>query len=136
MKRLSSDEIIRKSELAQNLQSALQALKEVIATGNEQIDQIHESMEVALDRVNELIAESNAITEDVAIAQENFSAAQEDDWHSSEEGLAYQAWMNNWQEGVEYVELALPEPIDDLDVDPVRVLLDLPECPTMPGRAR
>ncbi|WP_306599178.1 hypothetical protein [Geothrix sp. 21YS21S-2] len=136
MKHLSPDQLLQKRELAQSLQVAFEALKAEVAIGNAQLEQIREAVDGALERVNDLIAEGNALREEVLLGQEEFSVEQPEGWHSGNPGIAYGEWMQMWEEPIEALEVALPESMDDPELNPAELLVDLPERPEMPGGAR
>jgi len=136
VKHLSTDQIRKKRELAESLQAAFQAFNTEIVNGNAQIEEIREAVDGALERVNDLIAEGNALREEVLLAQEEFSGAQPDGWHSGDLGLAYEEWMQLWEEPLDALEVSLPESMDEPEINPAEILADLPERPETPGGAR
>lgn len=136
MKHLSPDHLQQKRDLAHGLQVALQTLQDEIAAGNSLVEQIREAVEGATERVNVLIADVNALQEEIQLGQEEFSSEQPEGWHSEDAGVAYGEWMTKWEEPFQALEVVLPEIMDDPDYDLAELLADLPDQPEILGGVR
>ena len=94
-------------KLKDELNSAATVYNEVVGGAFARINEI-------LSELNDKIAECNDFREEIVEQMQEFSASRSEKWHESENGEAFQKWMDDWGEDeLESAEIAEPEMIED-----------------------
>lgn len=129
MKNLSNDQIQTRIKLIQDLSATGGELQDAIAVLNKQIRTSTEVIEGLQGRYNELVQEAQGFIESVHEAQESYAGDRSERWHESDAGQAHADWMSGWELDLEEVDVDLPEEVEELILEAVEVLRDLPEHP-------
>lgn len=105
------------------LQRAYAAFREG-SSGWEAVNRLDRDYRQLIDEVNTFIL---TIHQDL----ENYFSDRTKTWQESERGQAYQRWMGEWEVEISLDELPEPGQFDDIELNAVALLQNLPDGPSM-----
>jgi hypothetical protein len=113
--KLSKDQSSERVALAAALRAKAAALNLVIGAFNRGIEPLCQAVAEAQAEYNATLDVARALAAGVAeTAQTQFDAKSER-WQDSETGIGVRSWIDEWQMSLDELDLALPEPLEELD---------------------
>jgi hypothetical protein len=122
--KVSKEQLAKRDALTADLRAKAEALNVAITAFNENVEQLSRPVAEAQADYNKTLEMARVLAEDIAEdAQKEFDAKSER-WQISERGEQVREWIEQWELGLEEVELALPELLDEIDPEEHAVELD------------
>ena len=129
MKNLTREQIQTKLNLTQLLSEVGEDLQGAIARHNLLLESACNEIEALAGRYNEIRQEAQDFIEGIHDEQEAYSSDRSDRWHEGDAGQTYGEWKDAWGIDLEEVDITLPDGIEEVTLDAVEVLRDLPDQP-------
>jgi hypothetical protein len=115
--KLSKDQSSERVALAAELRTKAAALNVVIDAFNRGVEPLCRAVAAAQAEYNATLKVARALAAGVAeTAQTQFDARSER-WQDGETGIRVRSWIDEWEMTLDEVDLALPEPLEELDPD-------------------
>jgi hypothetical protein len=103
--------------LAADLRKTAAALNTATVAFNQAIEPLSLAVSEALEAYNGILEKARTLTSGVAeVAQQAFDAKSER-WQESDKGVEVRCWIEQWEMGLDDVDLELPEPLAEIDPD-------------------
>lgn len=114
MKSLTSKQAQQLSDLQEKLQIASQKVESAIADFNANINELWGDLVLdSLNEYNNLVKQTQKFTEATTEKLFNYYNSQSNEWQQTEEGKAYERWMDEWDAAsFDESDLKLPEETD------------------------
>lgn len=121
MNRFNKAQLKQFEELQMKLRKSFDELEEEVVNCNSTILAAWEKVEASRGAYNEIVAEVETFREEIHSAMEDFSSDKTDRWTESDRGQAYHAWMEEWGESWDELELEQPA---EVSLEPDRSVED------------
>ena len=113
--KVSREQLTKRDALAAELRRKAETLNIAIAEFNKGIEPLVQAVAEAQADYNETLEAARTLTGNVAeAAQEEFEAKSER-WQESDKGIEVRTWIEQWEMSLDDIELALPEPLEEID---------------------
>ena len=113
--KLSKDQSAQRVALADELRARVATLNVAIDALNRGAEPLCIAIAEAQTRYNETLEKARALAANVVeTAQTRFDARFER-WQESETGILVRSWIDEWEMNLDELDLALPEPLEELD---------------------
>ena len=113
--KVSREQLTKRDALAAELRRKAETLNIAIAEFNKGIEPLVQAVAEAQADYNETLEAARTLTGNVAeAAQEEFEAKSER-WQESDKGIEVRTWIEQWEISLDDIELALPEPLEEID---------------------
>ena len=113
--KVSKEQLTKRDALAAELRQKAATLNIAIAEFNKGIEPLVHAAAEAQANYNETLEAARTLTGNVAeAAQEEFEAKSER-WQESDKGIEVRTWIEQWEMSLDDIELALPEPLEEID---------------------
>jgi len=130
MTSIAKAELKRKAEVIASLRNAGDELEKAVEEYNAGLAGLAEKVATALEPYNEALQEAAEFRDQVVCDMEMYADDKSERWQESENGEAYQAWMDSWREcELGEIELELPEQIETPDLSAADQFDDLGDQP-------
>lgn len=129
MKKLSKEEISRKSQLIEDLATTAHEIQESITSFNVVLQALFEPIEELTGRYNELVCNAREFLESVHEQQEAYMEDKSEAWREGDAGQAYEEWADAWSLNPEEVEVCPPETMEEPTLEVADLLEELPDQP-------
>lgn len=129
MKTLTREQIQIKLKLALQLTEAGEDLQEAIRRFNETLHTASAEIQNLQGRFNELVQEAQGFVQSIHDEQETYRDERSDRWNESDAGQSYGAWMDAWDASLEEIDLDLPDEIEEVSMEALETIRDLPDRP-------
>lgn len=128
MKALTKASLADKSKHQQAIDVAVTELESAIGGYNETVNAAKQKVEDALKKLNDAISSADNWRDGIHADQESYFEDRSEKWQESDAGQNYSAWMDEWSQEFEQVELEYPEELEMPDVSGACALDDLQEA--------
>jgi hypothetical protein len=118
--KVSKEQFTKRDALAAELRQKAETLNIAIAEFNNGIEPLVQAVaEAQADYnetfYNETLEAARTLTGNVAEAAQKEFEAKSERWQESDKGIEVRTWVEQWEMSLDDIELALPEPLEEID---------------------
>jgi hypothetical protein len=113
--RVSREQLAKRDALAAYLRQKAATLNTAITAFNEGIDPLSRVLAEAQSDYNETLEAARTLTGNIAEAAQKEFEAKSERWQEGDKGIEVRTWIEQWEMSLDDIELALPEPLEEID---------------------
>jgi hypothetical protein len=113
--RISNKQARQRDALAAALRAKAAELNSAVVAFNRGVEPLTQSLNETLNGYNMALQIARSFTNGIADAAQADFDVKTERWKDSDKGVRARDWIERWQINLDDVELALPEPLDELD---------------------
>jgi hypothetical protein len=113
--KVSKEQLTKRDALAAELRQKAETLNIAIAEFNKGIEPLVQAVAEAQADYNETLEAARTLTGNVAEAAQKEFEAKSEIWQESDKGIEVRTWVEQWEMSLDDIELALPEPLEEID---------------------
>jgi hypothetical protein len=113
--RISNKQARQRDALAAALRAKAAELNSAVVAFNRGVGPLTQSLNETLNGYNMALQIARSFTNGIADAAQAEFDVKAERWKDSDKGVRARDWIERWQINLDDVELALPEPLDELD---------------------
>ena len=126
--KLTKEQRADRDRFVQALREKGEALAGAVEAYNTALEELGKPVLAALEAYNEALSDARIFAEEVGQAIDDQIAEKSERWQDGEKGEKAAEWRDEWQGAtLDDVELELPEPLEEPDLDAAGALEELPE---------
>lgn len=124
MKSLTKKQVQQLTDLQTDLQSASEKVESAIADFNANINELWGDLVLdELNEYNKLALQASEFAEQIQSQIQSYNENKSEEWQQSDLGVAYQEWLDEWDEA-DFIEIdaKMPDETDVPDFDAVEAI--------------
>lgn len=129
--KLTKDELAKRAELVDDLQTLRAKLEDELAVYNEKLAELREPLEKVQSDYNEAVAAARDFVADIVSQADSDISDKSEKWQEGERGQAASNWRDEWENAsLDDLEIEWPDELQFDMPEDATTLEELNECPS------